>query len=253
NTASISNNITANSDTGNNKAEYNTGAGEIETGNAKTGLNLVNMVNTNVVAKKFVAVIVNVLGAFLGNVITPGQQNQQLAGNSSNSSSQTANSNTLPIPTPTVYQIPSFNSATVNIGGLAQANNQTNLLASTANTGNSSDNNSYYPQEYEESVQNVSVSQKKVIAQSKILSKGPETKYIVMSENNKLRRGIFISPAFAKATETSFAGMLLGGATFKVTQSWLSVIPLAFLIILIRRRRKFDIGKYLNALLEVIL
>ncbi len=252
NTASISNNITANSDTGNNIAGYNTGAGNIETGDAKVGLNLVNMVNTNVIAKKFVAVLVNVLGNFLGNVITPGQQNQKLASNNSNGNSQTANSNTLPIPTPTVYQIPSFNSPS-NIGGLPQTNNQTSLLADTGSTNNYADNNSYYPQEYEEAVQNVSVKQKRVISQAKILSKGPETKYIVMSQANKLKRGIFISPAFAKATETSFAGMHLGGATFKVNESWLSVVPLTFLIILLRRRRKIDFSKYLNALLEIIL
>lgn len=254
NTASISNNITANSDTGNNKTEFNTGAGEIETGNAKTGLNLVNMVNTNVVAKKFVAVLVNVLGTFLGDVIPPEQQSQQFASNSQAANSSAASS------TSDTYQIPSFNSPTANIGGLPssntssdQGNSQTNLASSTTNADNYTDNNSYYFQEYEKAVYKVSGSQKKVITQSKILSKGPETKYIVMSQANNLKRGIFISPAFAKATETSFAGMLLGGATFKVNKSWLSVVPLAFLIILSRRRRRIDFTKYLNALLEIIL
>lgn len=254
NTASISNNITANSDTGNNKTEFNTGAGEIETGNAKTGLNLVNMVNTNVIAKKFVAVLVNVLGTFLGDIVPPEQQSQQLASNSQAANSSAASSTT------NAYQMPTFNSSNANIGGLpsdntssSQENSQTNLASSTTNEDNYADNNAYYLQEYEEAVYKVWGSQKKMVAQSKILSKGPETKYIVLSQANKLKRGIFISPAFAKATETSFAGMLLGGATFKVNETWLSVIPLAFLIILLRRRRKIDFAKYLNALLEIIL
>jgi len=55
NTATIDNNIKAVADTGNNETSYNTGAGNVNTGDAKVGLNLVNMVNTNVVAKKFVA------------------------------------------------------------------------------------------------------------------------------------------------------------------------------------------------------
>lgn len=238
NTASIVNNITANADTGNNKAQYNTGSGNIETGNAKTGLNLVNMVNNNVVAKKFVAVLVNVLGTFLGDVVSSGQKaSPQVASAGISGSNPSPTESFQPSPTPSTYQLPSFNTVASNIGG-------TSSVQPSADAYNySADVNQNYPNEYTQAVTNVANSQDKLNYQSRVFSAGPSTKY----------RGIFISPAFAKATETSFAGMLLGGATFKVTQSWLSIVPITLVILLLRRRRKFDFGKYINALLEIVL
>src|SRR3989338_10863063 len=91
NEAAITNNITANADTGSNKASSNTGAGIIDTGNAKVALNLVNVANTNVTAKKFIAVIVNVLGEFLGNIIPPDFQTTNSTTNSSSDNNPDSN------------------------------------------------------------------------------------------------------------------------------------------------------------------
>ena len=102
NNAAITNNITANADTGNNQAMYNTGAGVISTGDADVALNLVNMANTNVVAKKFVAILVNVIGEFMGDVIPTGYtDNTAQTGNNSHMGGT-------PDPLPTLKPLPTL-------------------------------------------------------------------------------------------------------------------------------------------------
>lgn len=252
NTAGIVNNITANADTGNNQAQYNTGEGAIETGNAKAGVNLFNMVNTNVVAKKFVAVFVNVLGTFLGDVVSPEQQAKQTA---------------YLLPTPTVTN----SSGQANVGGLPVPTTAPSLPAFSTNTGSSSEgvgtettvySENYYlagtsdlsPEEYSQAVNQVAVEKTRISSEKRqILSSYDAVNNYVDNKAKKFSRGLFLSPAFAKATETSFAGMLLGGATLKIDQSWLSLIPFALLLIILRRRKNIDLTKYLNSLLEIVL
>jgi hypothetical protein len=261
NKASISNNITANADTGNNKAEYNTGAGEIETGDAKSGVALVNMVNTNVVAKKFVAVIVNVLGEFVGNVISPDQKSSVAdAGNTTSNSTNTNNANTTtaqPTPTPTVYQLAQFTTVANNIGGLTSSDSNTSFTQ-VINQAQENADISYQASlnDYQQAVSRVQNTKNQLFYKSKQLTQRfPETYILGSPKTNTLKRGSFVSPAFAKAVEGSFPGILLGGATWKVNESWLWIVPFALLFIYIRRRKKIniDFGKYLNALLEVVL
>lgn len=269
NTASITNNITANADTGNNNSAYNTGAGIVETGNAKVGLNIVNMANTNITAKKFVAVLVNVLGSFLGNIIPPDQQTGYIAANSSSKSGNiepTPGSSNQPKPTgvksplqpaPTTYQIPAFTNSDTNLAGASQQNTTSNqgnyspVVSDYSSSGSQA--SSYSTYNYIQAQNHVRTVKNKVYGQTQLLST-PEPAIYRINQNNGLRRGLFVSTAFAKATESSsMAGILLGGATLRVNESWLSILPFALFIFLLRRRRKYNLMKYLNSLLEVVL
>jgi hypothetical protein len=265
NNAYIENNVEAIADSGNNEASYNTGAGQIETGNAKVGLNLVNMVNTNVTAKKFVAIFVNVLGTFLGDVIPPEEQLAQ---------SSVYN------PTPTVSLQPttSYPQQITPTSSVIEivADQQSDPYSDDLRVGSTDEQTSYpvfetsyyYDESYTSSIlsdqvyqmANQTVSspvQQKIIRRRNPVSNqvNPQIVSNLTTVNNQalVKRGTFLSPAFAKATETTFPGILLGGARLNVSQSWLSIVPLAILLILIRRRRKIQFTKYLNALLEVVL
>ena len=71
---------------------------------------------------------------------------------------------------------------------------------------------------------------------------------------NSFRRGLFVSPTFAKETEPTVAGKLFGGKDI-ITSSWLAVlIPLIMLLVIIRRKFVFlNFKVYLTKILEVIL
>jgi len=267
NQAAISNNIIANADSGNNEASYNTGAGTIDTGDAKVGLNLVNMANTNVTAKKFIVVLVNIMDELLGNIIPP---QQQVPPATYPSFYPNPTGNPLPTSTPSISPTPSITSSS-NIGGAGEfvqptptptvADQQKNTdyayyyyyyPQQQSNTAEQYVYPTYYPQEYYQAVNQVAKARTKVTTlQNQFLQGAPIQQ--AKEQVRLYKRGVFLSPAFAKATETSFTGILLGGASWRVTQSWLSIIPLAILIIFLRRRRKINFGKYLDALLEIIL
>lgn len=68
NDGALSNNITIDANTGDNKTAYNTGNGNITTGDSNILANIANVMNVNVVAKKFVFLIVNVFGNWNGNI-----------------------------------------------------------------------------------------------------------------------------------------------------------------------------------------
>lgn len=252
NKAAISNNIIANADTGNNESLYNTGAGQIETGNAKTGLNLVNMANTNVTAKKFVAILVNVMGNFLGNIVTPEQKSaSQIASAGTNNTLTPAKS---PSPTVTPYQIPQF-TVSANIGGTLTSGDMiaVNTIPGQNTGNNASDTAGNYSNSQNQYIASVAYVNKQIVTTKKIAQAYIKGTPIKSAVNNTSKRGVFISPAFTKATETSVAAVLLGGATFKVNEAWLSVIPFTLIFLALRRRKKIELGKYLNALLEIIL
>lgn len=271
NIAGISNNITANADTGNNESSFNTGAGTIETGDAKVGLNLVNMANTNVAAKKFVAILINVLDKWLGNVITPNYQVELGEESAEDTTPGPLGTITLelnaeyiqntPTPTPTTYQSPSSPpTGDVELIPSTTPTPTATYESSIASTDNYNQywqyyNTQQYLQAYYQALDKVLNARKKIASQKeRVLQQNVATKKSVEEEAKKLKRGVFLSAAFAKATETSLPGILLGGArSLKVNQSWLSVVPLAVFILLLRRRRKFDISKYINALLEILL
>ncbi len=87
NNAKIINNINVTSNTGANSSSYNTGGGSIISGNASVGINIANFINTNVVAKKFAVLLVNVFGSWAGVVVPPGQEIPKTADSSQNDSS----------------------------------------------------------------------------------------------------------------------------------------------------------------------
>lgn len=254
NSAAIVNNITANADSGKNTASSNTGAGIIDTGNAKVALNLVNMANTNVTAKKFIAVIVNVLGEFLGNIIPP--DHQSTANSTTNSTSGNGQDNN----TTSVSSNP-------NIGGTENFISQPTPTPEVQNETYTYADNSNYQSTPANNVESENIYEKyyealnKINNYKKILSQKKNNKTYTQAVNHvedqtrsrQIFRGLYLSDAFAKATETTFAGMLFGGAKINVTGSWLAIVPFGILIYLLRRRKKFNFTKYLNLFLEVIL
>jgi hypothetical protein len=66
--AKINNNFHLFVNTGGNEASYNSGSGNISTGDANISANLVNFANLNVVSGKFVILLVNVFGDWKGNI-----------------------------------------------------------------------------------------------------------------------------------------------------------------------------------------
>jgi hypothetical protein len=74
NTGKIENNIKILSDSGDNQTAYNTLGGAIQTGDAKTGLDLVNFINNNFTGQSLAILIVNVFGEWVGKVIPPTEE-----------------------------------------------------------------------------------------------------------------------------------------------------------------------------------
>jgi len=69
NNATLTNNIYINANTGNNSATMNTGNGTISTGDVNVAANIVNILNNNFLASKFVLTIVNVFGSWTGDIL----------------------------------------------------------------------------------------------------------------------------------------------------------------------------------------
>jgi len=68
NTATITNNISIDANTGGNSASKNTGNGTISTGNVNVATNIINMLNNVFLGGKFAISIVNIFGSFLGDI-----------------------------------------------------------------------------------------------------------------------------------------------------------------------------------------
>jgi len=255
NNADITNNITASADTGNNQATYNTGAGVISTGDADTALNLVNLANTNVTAKKIVVLLVNVIGDFLGNVIPTGYGDSTEQTN--NGYNQGGVPDALPTlsPLPTIQPLPDLDitvDQTTDFDYTPYVQNQGYYYEYPASSGGES----YYPEEYVAAVNNVNYQRYRTYVLRNYVTATPSpTGTTADSEARVLRRGLFLSNNFAKATQATFPGILLGGVSLRVTSSWLAVLPLALFMLYWRRRKKvnIDLTVYLNNILEVIL
>ncbi|OGG30887.1 hypothetical protein A3I51_04770 [Candidatus Gottesmanbacteria bacterium RIFCSPLOWO2_02_FULL_38_8] len=268
NNAVINNDINANANTGDNQAVANTGAGVIKTGDANVGLSLLNMANTNVVAKKFVVVFVNVLGSFLGDIIPTGQweeayYNSYYQGTASNNQNS---DNISPLPTlaplPTIAPL---DDDSLPVGGVEDLPQQYNAEPSSNNyysynyyypnqTGDGY--YYYYPQQYVNSVYKVAGQRNKLTLlknqyAASSLNNQPEAGSI--GQARQILRGTTITTTFVKATQSS--GLLIGGLSLKVNNSWLMVVPLAVIIYVLRRRHRLniDFNRYINMLLEIIL
>lgn len=85
NTANIQNSLNLSANTGENKANDNTGGDTtIQTGDARIVANLVNFVNNNITGGgKLVVTVVNVFGSWFGDFVSPGQkkESKELASN----------------------------------------------------------------------------------------------------------------------------------------------------------------------------
>jgi len=68
NSASVTNNIVIDANTGNNSASKNTGNGSIQTGDANVAANILNIINNNFMGSRVLLTIVNIFGKFLGNI-----------------------------------------------------------------------------------------------------------------------------------------------------------------------------------------
>lgn len=268
NTAKIVNNVNVTADSGNNDSSYNTGAGEITTGNASVGLNLLNIANTNVVAKKFAVILVNILGSWLGDVVTPDSQLVEQPADSALSTNGTENSTgfggvsgpvlpTLPI-LPTLP--PVFTSTSDNFDTATEPNQTTTYTYSDTEQTQGDQNGATtyyyynYPDEYTQAVNTVNTQKQQVSIIRRTYRQGVPQKQQIQLQVKAVSRGLFLSPAFAKATQTSsIAGILLGGASIRVTNSWLWIVPVALFLFFVRRRKKYDFAKYLDSLLEILL
>ncbi len=260
NKAAITNNITANADSGNNQTIFNTGSGEITTGDAKAGVNLLNMTNTNVVAKKFVAVIINVLGDFLGSIVPPSQTAPESSLNTGGSLVASGASHaTIVSPTPT--------------GSKNHDQSQTAITNSVTPTPTPKDNsvngqqsqskNTVTPsfsKQYSDAVQTVTTAKRVARAKAKSLISNPAGRQkvasqidVVNQQRSNLHRGLFLSAKFVKATESSLGGTLFAGASLRVNESWLAIVPFAVILFFLRRRKQYNLSKFANFLLEVIL
>ena len=205
NSASINNNIKVNSDTGNNTASNNTGAGVIQTGNATAGLNIVNMANTNVVAKKFIAILVNVLGSWLGDVVTPDQQ--------APASTQATVLPTLPV-LPTIPPVQQVSDPYIPPVGGTPTNEDTYVASFNSYEPQTTINYIYvYPEEYTQAVDQVNTAKQKLRLQKQAVITPLPAQTEVVQEGRIYTRGLFLSAAFIKATESTFPGILLGGVS----------------------------------------
>lgn len=249
NKASITNNITASADTGNNEAIFNTGAGNINTGDANVGLNLVNMANTNVKAKKFITILVNVLGGdFWGNIVPP--QTDSLPDAETILPPEEI-INPIVSPTPTAY-LPPIGDTGVILPTLTPIPTIPPVVSAQATTAPIQYANYQINYQFNQAVSRVNNQKKKVIAQQNQLKYNNNQK-IQTAVNNKYTRGIFLSPAFAKAVESSFPGMLFGGVSLKVNQNWLSIIPFAIFLVILRRRKRLNLSNTISNIIEKIL
>lgn len=248
NNADITNNIKISANTGSNDASKNTGPGIIETGDANAGLSLLNLANTNIIAKKLVVLFVNVIGNFIGDIIPSGESQTKVGDNfalGNGSFSQNSTENSLPIPT---------NSSNQNVGGNEQA-----LL-----TAQSEDQARYetiyyyyYPDDYNWSTYNpfLNIATKKSGKYKQSLLTNANQLPEVSVDPSKLTRGTTFSTAFVKAVQSSAPATLVSGISLKVTYSWLLVLPLAITLYIYRRRNRIgiDIHRYINMLLDIIL
>ena len=123
NTAHIQNNINLSANTGENRANDNTGGDTtIKTGDAKIVANLVNFVNNNITGGgKLVVTVVNVFGSWLGDFVSPGQKKEkkELASN--------------PVPSNTSSEQPS---GAPRVGGGPSVDNQPVSSSSNSSSSN---------------------------------------------------------------------------------------------------------------------
>src|SRR3989338_6725165 len=71
NDASINNDINLKAVTGNNSASFNTGDGVIQSGDAVSLANIINLINSNITTGQWLFGVINIFGTLIGDIILP--------------------------------------------------------------------------------------------------------------------------------------------------------------------------------------
>lgn len=268
NTAQLVNNINVVANTGGNSAKMNTLGGSIQTGDAQANLNLFNMVNTNVAAKKFVALFINVLGNFTGSIVSPDGYTPNLGSSESSTIASTPDNrggagrggidpNNNGNAKPTVTQTPTppdntYTTDTKTTQKIVATNSDVDTIQITYiyTTDYLTQTNPYGKEVYS-SIDKLGTRQKlwQPYFRSAFIDALMEYSIPLAS---KYSRGAFISPLLAKNAGDN--GILIFGSKYEITDSWLVFVPIALLLVPIRRRYVFKpLRKYVYMFMEILL
>lgn len=131
----IANNVDTDATTGNANVSNNTTAGGANSGQASTGVNTLNLVGQKVTGKNGLLVFVNVLGKWVGMVVTPNGATIANSGPGSNNSVHGTNNNSLSVDAEENSLINNNINASAHSGDANVTNNTTAGNATTGNAG----------------------------------------------------------------------------------------------------------------------
>lgn len=205
NQGNLENNIKITADSGNNSSSYNTLGGDITTGNADVGLSLVNFVNNNLVGKKLIVLVVDVIGKWIGDVVPPDEEKK--ADQEAQNSAGTAGG--------------------VDLPNVTQDNSQNN------SSGYNQDSfTAVYNEEPQTSSQDLLVDQ--AYFDQSYLNFRPFAKSETEEENIRLARGFFASTVFAREASDKEEG----SPKTDITADWLYFLfPSLFGIVVARNKK----------------
>jgi len=217
NEAKIENDIKIVAQSGKNSGSYNTLGGDVNAGDADVGLSLVNFVNNNLVGKKLIVLVVDVLGKWVGDIVPPDQEQQ-----SSGQGGGPTDSSDLPVQEdsdnsqePSVLATDGFSAGPDNEAYQQPAmTNENSLLAGNYTqsgfaSGYTGSGFSYAP-----------ISALRAVRQER--------------SNINFIRGLFVSPAFAQETADSRET-----EDIEVTTDWLYVLlPSLFGVVITRKKAR---------------
>jgi len=211
NDAKIENNIKIIADTGDNSGSYNTLGGGVTTGDAQAALSLVNFVNNNIVGKKLVVLVVNVLDQWIGDVIPP-QENNNTDSNTNNNDDQ-SDIGGLPNSDDNVIVDQTVADSDEAVQVIAQAQSSQEQASSTSSPlqSPSTNNDSFSSFDY-------------------YLTSPSRTNPV-----RNIRRGIFVSPVLAGSSEDQ--AQLASGQN-KITTDWLYFLLPSFLGVVATKNKK---------------
>jgi hypothetical protein len=208
NQGAIVNNIKVIADTGQNSGSYNTLGGDINAGEAQAGVSLVNFINTNLVGKKFVVLVVNVLGEWLGDVVPPGEEQK--------------NENP-----------DSGGTITDQVGGAIIVNNDTQETSQPLINDGFAVTYDNTPSQSSASL--ISFDNSPFINLNRVnFGYGDTSRLGLDDQALELKRGLFFSPVFAR--ESSESGTLAGNV--QVTKDWLYILLPSMFGVIISRNKK---------------
>jgi hypothetical protein len=214
NQGKIENNIKILSDSGDNQTAYNTLGGAIQTGDAKTGLDLVNFINNNFTGQSLAILIVNVFGEWVGKVIPPTEELPPTENQDENQDSGAGGPQNPPSTPPQNSETNPSNTAN---NSPSETSNQTNSNSQTSFSGSQN--------LYSQSFGYASF----LSTRSVISYPSPDNQYQI-----DFLRGLFVSPVFAKGSEATAEGGL------NSTSPNILLFIIGFLVVITKRRFFFQ-------------